>query len=276
MLKDMTFGQYYPVDSFVHRLDARVKILLSTLYLVGIFFVNSFFGFGVVLIYILTVLIVSKIPILMFIKSVKPILFLILFTGLLNLFLVNEGDILVEWWIFRITEGSLIFAGRMSLRLVFLVMGSSFLTFTTTPVDLTYGIESLLRPLKVIKFPVHELAMIMSIALRFIPTLMDETNRIIRAQKARGANFDTGGLLARAKAFVPILIPLLITALRISEELAFAMEARCYNGSSGRTRMRKAKVGLMDFAAFFVFACFVAGAALIRIYGAVWFSGFYI
>lgn len=276
MLRDISFGQYYPVKSFVHNMDARIKIVLSTLYLVGIFFIKSFFGFGVVLLYLITALCASRLPIKMVLKSVKPIMFLIVFTGLLNLFLINDGNVLVEWWIFRITEGSVIFAARMTLRLIFLVLGSSFLTFTTTPVDLTCAIESLLRPLNAIKFPVHEVALIMSIALRFIPSLMDETDRIIRAQKARGANFDTGGLMARAKAFVPILIPLILTAFRISDELALAMEARCYHGSAGRTRMRKAKTGFRDFIGFFVFLCFVAAATLITIYGEVWFNGYYI
>ena len=224
MFRDVAFGQYYPAKSFVHRMDPRVKILLNLLYMITIFLVQSYFGYALMLAYLLISIFASRIPLKSVLKSVKGIIFLALFTAIINLFFVKSGNLLVDWWIFRITDDGVNFAVKMVVRLVFLVTSASLLTLTTTPVDLTHGIESLLKPLTWIKVPVDEFALIMSITLRFIPTLMDETDRIIRAQKARGASFDTGGLIARAKAFVPILIPLLVNAFRRAEELALAMK----------------------------------------------------
>lgn len=250
MLKDVTFGQYYPSSSFVHNMDARIKMLLCLVFMVGIFFVKSFVMFGFVTVFLIMLIAASRVPLKSILKSVKGIIVLLLFTVILNIFF-TKGDadkdkLLVSWWIFEIWDVGLYFAAKMFLRLVYLVVGSSVLTLTTTPVDLTHAMESLLKPLKVIKFPVHELALIMSLTLSFIPSLMEETDRIINAQKARGASFDTGGLVKRAKAFVPILIPLLVGGFRRADELANAMNSRCYEGATKRTQMRVMKLSWRD------------------------------
>ncbi|MCM1533123.1 MAG: energy-coupling factor transporter transmembrane protein EcfT [Corallococcus sp.] len=246
MLKDVTFGQYYPADSFIHRMDARIKLILCLLFMVGIFFVISFVGFAFVTLFLVMLIAASKVPLRSVLRSVKGIIFLLLLTVVLNIFFNRDGNVLVEWKFIVITDGGLIYAAKMFLRLVYLVVGSSLLMLTTTPVDLTHAIESLLKPLRVIRFPVHELALIMSLTLSFIPSLLEETDRIIRAQKARGADFDTGGLVRRAKAFVPILIPLLVGGFRRAEELANAMNSRCYEGATKRTQMRVMKLGWRD------------------------------
>lgn len=246
MLKDVTFGQYYPSNSFVHKMDARIKLVLCLLYMVGIFFVTSFVEFAFITVFLLALIGFSKVPIRSVFKSVKGIIFLLLFTVILNVFFNKDGKVLVEWKFIVITDGGLIYAAKMFLRLVYLVVGSSVLMLTTTPVDLTHAIESLLKPLRVIKFPAHELALIMSLTLSFIPSLIEETDRIIRAQKARGADFDTGGLVKRVKAFVPILIPLLVGGFRRADELANAMNSRCYEGAKKRTQMRVMKLSWRD------------------------------
>lgn len=258
MFRDVAFGQYYPGDSFLHKMDARVKMVLSLVYLICIFFIQSFFGFGVIFVLLALIVAVSKVPVRSVLKSIKPILILLVFTTLLNLFFNLEGETLVQWWIFRITTGGLIFSAKMILRLVLLVMGMSMLTLTTTPVDLTAAIESLLKPLNVVHFPVHELAFIMSIALRLIPSIMEETDRIIRAQKARGADFESGNIFKRAKAFIPILIPMFIGAFKRAEELAVAMDARCYKGAKGRTKMKILKCGWRDAVGAVVLVLFFA------------------
>ena len=217
MLNDVIFGQYYPQKSFVHRMDPRAKIVLMIAYIVAIFVANNFFGLAAVILFLIAAVLFSRVPFGSVLRSVKMILFLIVFTAILNLFFYggeSEFEPLVQWWIITITYESIVNMIFLALRLFLLVMGTSILTLTTAPVELTDGIESLLKPLKYIKFPVHELALIMSIALRFIPTLMDETNRIIAAQKARGANFETGGIFKRAKAMIPVLVPLLVSSLR--------------------------------------------------------------
>ncbi len=246
MIRDVTFGQYYLTKSFVHSMDARVKLLLCLLFMVGIFFAQSFVGFAFVALFLLTAIAFSHVPLSSILKSVKGVIVLLCLTAILNVFFTKDGNLLVSWWIFEIYDQGLIVAGKMLLRLTFLVMGSSLLTLTTTPVDLTHAIESLLKPLRVIKFPAHELAMIMSLTLSFIPGLIEETDRIISAQKARGASFDTGNLVKRAKAFVPILIPLLVGGFRKAEELANAMNSRCYEGSTNRTQMRVMKLSWRD------------------------------
>lgn len=246
MLKDVTFGQYYPSNSFVHKMDARIKLVLCLLYMVGIFFVTSFVEFAFITVFLLALIGFSRVPIRSVFKSVKGIIFLLLFTVILNIFFNKDGNVLVEWKFIVITDGGLIYAAKMFLRLVYLVVGSSVLMLTTTPVDLTHAIESLLKPLRVIKFPAHELALIMSLTLSFIPSLIEETDRIIRAQKARGADFDTGGLVKRVKAFVPILIPLLVGGFRRADELANAMNSRCYEGAKKRTQMRVMKLSWRD------------------------------
>ncbi len=258
MFRDVAFGQYYPGNSFLHKMDARVKMVLSLVYLICIFFIQSFFGFGVIFVLLALIVAVSKVPVRSVLKSIKPILILLIFTTLLNLFFNLEGETLVQWWIFRITTGGLIFSAKMILRLVLLVMGMSMLTLTTTPVDLTAAIESLLKPLNVVHFPVHELAFIMSIALRLIPSIMEETDRIIRAQKARGADFESGNIFKRAKAFIPILIPMFIGAFKRAEELAVAMDARCYKGAKGRTKMKILKCGWRDAVGAVVLVLFFA------------------
>ena len=247
MFRDVTFGQYYPSDSFVHKMDARVKLLLNLVYLVGIFFVVSFVGFAWITLFLLVAILASRVPVRNVLKSVKGVLFLLFFTVILNIFFTKGDNLLVKWWIIEIYAEGLIFAGKMFLRLSYLVIGSSILTLTTTPVDLTHALESLLKPLTWIKVPVHDLALIMSLALSLIPSLINETDRIIRAQRARGADFDTGGLIKRAKAFVPILIPLLVSSFRRAEELAFAMNSRCYEGATHRTCMRVMKLSWRDF-----------------------------
>ena len=246
MFRDVTFGQYYPKNSFVHNMDARIKLLLCLLFMVGIFFVQSYVGFALVTVFLLAVIISAKIPLKSILKSIKGIMVLLILTALLNVFFTKSGNVLVNWWIFTITDEGLIYASKMLMRLVYLVVGSSILTLTTTPVDLTHAMESLLSPLKVLKFPVHDLALIMSLTLSFIPSLIEETDRIIRAQKARGADFDTGNIFQRAKAFVPILIPLLVGGFRRAEELANAMNSRCYEGATNRTQMRVMKLTWRD------------------------------
>jgi energy-coupling factor transport system permease protein len=223
---------------------------------VAAFFVTNYSGFIVLVGFLLFCIFMSKIPLRLILKSIRPILFLIIFTAVLNLLFNGEGTAVVSFWFIKITDYGIDFAVRMVLRLILLVTGSSVLTLTTTPVALTDGIESLLKPLNLVRFPVHEFALIMSIALRSIPTLMDETDRIIRAQKARGADFDSGSLLKRARALVPILIPLLIGAFRRAEDLALAMDSRCYRGAKGRTKMKILKYRGYDYLSFLFFTAF--------------------
>lgn len=264
MFRDVTLGQYYPGDSFVHRMDSRVKILLNILYLVGIFFIKSYFGYAIILAFLLVAILASNVPVKSVLKSIKGILFLVLFTAVINVFFYQgETPVLTIGKLVIYAEG-LIFASQMVLRLLLLVTGASVLTLTTTPVDLTHAIESLLKPLSWVKFPVHELALIMSLALSFIPTLIDETDRIIRAQKARGADFDTGNLFQRAKAFVPILIPLLVSSFRRADELALAMNSRCYEGATVRTKMRKLTMSWRDLVGTLVTLIFFAAIFVLR------------
>ena len=265
MLRDVTFGQYYLADSFLHKMDARVKLVLCLVFMVGIFFVVSFVGFAWLTLFLLLAIAFSKVPLKSILKSIKGIIILLALTVLLNVFFTKTGNLLWEWWIFQIYDEGLKFAAKMLLRLTYLVMGSSLLTLTTTPVDLTHAIESLMKPLRVVRFPVHELALIMSLTLSFIPSLIEETDRIIRAQKARGANFDTGNLVKRAKAFVPILIPLLVGGFRSAEELANAMNSRCYEGATVRTQMRVMKVSWRDFVGAIVVVLFFT--AVFVVYG---------
>lgn len=265
MLRDVTFGQYYLADSFLHKMDARVKLVLCLVFMVGIFFVVSFVGFAWLTLFLLLAIAFSKVPLKSILKSIKGIIILLALTVLLNVFFTKTGNLLWEWWIFQIYDEGLKFAAKMLLRLTYLVMGSSLLTLTTTPVDLTHAIESLMKPLRVVRFPVHELALIMSLTLSFIPSLIEETGRIIRAQKARGANFDTGNLVKRAKAFVPILIPLLVGGFRRAEELANAMNSRCYEGATVRTQMRVMKVSWRDFVGAIVVVLFFT--AVFVVYG---------
>ena len=252
MFRDVTFGQYYFADSFVHRMDARIKLLLCLTFMVAIFFVTSFAVFGLIVLFLLLTIAVAKVPLGSILRSIKGIFVLLLFTAILNLFFTKRGTLLWSWWILEIYDGGIIFAAKMLLRLTLLVIGSNLLTLTTTPVELTHAIESLLAPLNVVKFPVKDFALIMSLTLSFIPSLIEETDRIVRAQKARGADFDTGSVFKRAKAFIPILIPLLVGGFRRADELANAMNSRCYEGSTKRTRLVTMKLSWRDAVGAFV------------------------
>ena len=266
MLNDVTFGQYYPTKSFVHKADPRIKLLALIAYIVALFLANNFYSLLLGFVVLVAAVIASRVPLGSVLRSVKAIIFLLIFTAVLNLFFHGGEHLLVEWWIIKIYREGVIFTVFFILRLFFIVMGSALLTLTTSPVELTDGIESLLTPLKWIRFPVHELALIMSIALRFIPTLIDETNRIISAQKARGADFESGNIFKRIKAIVPILIPLLISAFRRAEELGDAMDARCYSGSKNRTKYKKLKFGWRDLIIFILYAGLITGVVLLNIY----------
>ena len=267
MLNDVTFGQYYPSNSFVHKLDARVKLLLLIAYIAIIFIVNNFYGFLVVSFFLVMAIAFSKVPLGSILKSLKAILLIIIITVILNLFFYKPENATIVFWI--ISKEALIFSAFMALRLILLVLGTSLLSLTTTPVALTDGIESLLKPLKYIKFPVHELALVMSIALRFIPILMSETDRIIMVQKARGADFDSGNIIKKAKALIPVLIPLLISAFKKAEELGDAMDSRCYSGSKTRTKYRKLKMTWRDLIAFSFTVLTVAGIVFTNTIGVV-------
>lgn len=238
-MADVAFGQYYPASSFTHKCDPRTKIVFLIGFIVAIFLSKSFYALGVCALVFLIVACSSKIPFKSLLKSVKAVLFLLIFTTILNLFFQKEGEVVFEWSFIKLTKEGLYASAFLAIRLFLLVLASSLLTLTTTPVSLTDGVESLLAPLKWIKFPVHELALVMSIALRFIPILTDETARIMNAQKARGADFENGKLTERVKAVVPILIPLLVSAFRRADELGDAMDARCYSGSTNRTKYKK-------------------------------------
>ena len=263
MFRDVTFGQYYFADSFVHRMDARIKLLLCLTFMVAIFFVTSFAVFGLIALFLLMTIAVAKVPLGSVLSSLKGIFVLLLFTAMLNLFFTKRGTLLWSWWIFEIYDEGIYFAAKMLLRLTLLVVGSNLLTLTTTPVELTHAIESLLAPLNVIKFPVKDFALIMSLTLSFIPGLIEETDRIVRAQKARGADFDTGSIFKRAKAFVPILIPLLVGGFRRADELANAMNSRCYEGSTKRTRLVTMKLSWRDAVGAFVTLSVIVGVFVV-------------
>ena len=235
---NITMGQYYPVDSFVHRLDPRTKILLTVLMIVAVFMVHSLVGYALVLAFLYWAAKCSNVPFKMLMKGIKPLRIILILTFVLNLFFSNGTTPLIDWWIFHITREGLTQAVHYSLRLVFLVLATSLMTLTTSPVQLTDAMETLAAPLKKIKVPVHEMAMMMSIALRFIPTLSEETDRIMKAQTARGAEFDSGNLFKKAKNMVPLLVPLFVSAFKRADELALAMEARCYHGGENRSKMK--------------------------------------
>lgn len=274
MTKDVSFGQYYPTKSFVHSMDARVKLLLVIAYIVFVFLVKNFIGFIPLVLFLSLAVIFSKVPFSSVLKSIKGVLFLVVFASLLNMFLyggtdaevITIAEIKLEWWIFALTKQGLINAVFMSLRLVLLVVGTCILTLTTTPMDLTEGIERLLKPLTYVKFPAHELALVMSIALRFIPTLSEEADRIVSAQKSRGADFESGNLFSRLKAMAPILIPLLISAFRRAEELGDAMDSRCYSGAKGRTKYKVMKLGYRDLISTLLSCAVLTAIILMNIY----------
>ena len=249
MLKDITLGQYFPMESVVHRMDARFKIIITLLFLVMLFWGQHPTALIAGFLFVAVATACAKIPPKMLIKSIKPIVPILIFTGLLNLFFFGGGTVYWQWKFLKLTQQGIQVSAFMVVRICLLIAGTSLLTYTTSPIVLTDAIESLLSPLKKLKFPVHELAMMMTIALRFIPTLIEETDKIMSAQKARGADMESGGLIQRAKALVPVLIPLFVSAFRRAEELALAMECRCYHGGEGRTRLRVLKSGLRDYIA---------------------------
>ena len=266
MIRDITIGQYYPADSPLHKVDARVKIIITLLYIVSLFIIKSFVGYAIVIASLAIVIKMSKVPFKFMVKGLKALVFIIVFTAVINL-LTTKGDTpLFSVWRFTVTLEGVYFAIKMCLRIMLLIIGSSLLTLTTTPIKLTDGIESLLKPFAKIGVPAHDIAMMMTIALRFIPTLLDETDKIIKAQQARGADFDTGNLASKAKALVPILVPLFISAFRRADELAMAMEARCYNGGNKRTRMNVMRITSIDYTASIIFTTYFVVLILVRIF----------
>ncbi len=268
-MKDVSFGQYYPATSFVHKMDARIKILITIAYIVAVFLVKQFqfMGFLACLVLVLLATIFSRVPFLKVLKSIKAILFFIILSAILQLFFNQSGKAVLEWSFIRITDYGLVNAGFIIARITLVVLGASLLTLTTSPVEIADGIESLLYPLKWIKFPVHEFALIMSIALRFIPTLLEETDRIIKAQKARGSDFENGNVFKRAKALIPVLIPLLISSFRRADELADAMDARCYSGSKNRTKYKKMTLSWRDLIGILIIGGLITGIVLLNASG---------
>lgn len=246
MIRDITIGQYYPAPSPIHRLDARLKLAVTFVFIVTLFLVNTFVGYVFVIACMGAAVKASRVPLKFMLRGLKSIVIIILFTAFINLFLTKGETVLVQLGFLTITLEGLLLAIKMCVRLVLLIMGSSLLTLTTTPIQLTDAIEYVLRPFKRIGVPAHEIAMMMTIALRFIPTLLDETDKIMKAQQARGADFDTGNLIQKAKSLIPVLVPLFISAFRRAEELAMAMEARCYHGDENRTRMKVMRMEKRD------------------------------
>ena len=257
MIRDITLGQYYPGDSPVHRLDARTKIIATLLYLIELFVVNNFYGFIIITVALFTVIAISKVPLKFIFRGLSAVFLIIAFTFLLNLFMV-DGRVLWHWKFLTITYEGVSRAFFMAIRLVLIIIGSSIMTLTTKPIELTDGLEKLLSPFSKIGLPSHEIALMMTIALRFIPTLMEETDKIIKAQQARGADFESGNLFQRAKSLIPILVPLFVSSFRIAQDLALAMEARCYHGGSGRTRMNEIRFDRGDAVAAVLMVLFLA------------------
>ena len=267
MLKDITLGQYFPGKSPVHLLDPRTKLIMLVVYIVALFVASWWISYAVMFLFLITVIAISRIPLKSIIKVMKPLLFILIFTGILNVFFTPGENVIVSFWGISITWDGLERAGLMMLRILMLITGTFLLTYTTSPIALTDGLESLLSPLKVIKVPVHELSMMMCIALRFIPTLIEETDKIMAAQKARGADFETGNLMQRVKALVPILVPLFISAFRRADELATAMECRCYHGGEGRTKMKLLRYMRRDYCVYGIGVLLVAGIITLAHFG---------
>ena len=258
MIKDITIGQYVPGDSFVHKLDPRVKILLSIIFMICLFVINDFRGYIFIIPFTICTILISKLKFKYIYKGLKPIFILLIITGILNVFMYPGKDLMVRWKFITIYKESAFMAAFMVVRLVFLIVGTSILTLTTSPIELTDGIEKLLNPFKKIGLPAHELAMMMTIALRFIPTLIDETDKIMKAQMARGADFESGNIFVRARNLIPLLVPLFISSFRRADELAMAMESRCYRGGEGRTRMKQLNMSYRDGIAVTFFALVLA------------------
>lgn len=257
MIRDITLGQYFPQESPIHRLDARIKIIGTFVYLISLFLVRSFWGFFAAAACLGLCIALSKVPLKFMLRGLKPLLFIIIFTFIINLFM-TRGTVLWQLGFFKVTREGLYNAGFMAIRLILLIIGSSLLTLTTKPINLTDGVEKLFSPLRRFGVPAHEIAMMMTIALRFIPTLLEETDKIMKAQMARGADFESGNLIQRAKSLLPLLVPLFVNAFRIASDLAMAMEARCYRGGSQRTRMNEMRLRGRDAAAGMLLAVYLA------------------
>ena len=266
MLKDITLGQYFPGNTIVHRLDPRTKLIAVVLYIAALFTANNWSATALVLLTLVFCVALPRIRPKALFKGLKPLIVIVILTAVLNLF-YSDGNVICSFWVLRITDNGIRRAVLMVLRIILLVCGTFLLTYTTSPLQLTDGLEQLLSPLKKLRFPVHELSMMMSIALRFIPTLIEETDKIISAQKARGADFESGSLVRRAKALLPILVPLFVSAFRRADELATAMECRCYNGGEGRTRMKVLRMGRNDYLALAFWALILAGSIILTRYG---------
>ncbi len=267
MISDITLGQFFPGESLIHKLDPRTKILMATAFIVAVFLANNPAAFLFLTLVTMSLVLISGISVKTVLKSIKPIIIILIFTALINVFLTRgEGEPLVAFWVIKIYTKGIVRAIFMALRVVLLIVGTSvLLTYTTSPISLTDGIESLLKPLKLIKVPVHLFAMMMTIALRFIPTLVEETEKIMNAQKSRGADFTSGGIIKRAKALIPILIPLFVSSFKRAEELATAMECRCYRGDVNRTKLVKLTFRFKDYAMFFVSLIFLGALITARI-----------
>ena len=257
MLRDITLGQYYRTESVIHRLDPRVKIVGTFSFIISLFLVKNFIGYAIAGLFLVICIKLSNVPPKFIFRGMRAIFFLLLITMVFNLFL-TPGEVLVSFWKFQITKEGIKLAAMMGIRLVFLITGSSLMTLTTTPNNLTDGLEDLLNPLKKIRVPVHEISMMMSIALRFIPILMEETDKIMKAQMARGADFESGSIINRAKSLIPLLVPLFISAFRRANDLAMAMEARCYRGGEGRTKMKPLIYKRRDAIGYIIIVCYVA------------------
>ena len=267
MLKDITLGQFFPGDTVAHKLDPRTKILLVVLYITALFCAKHLVTYGIMALCLAVCVKISKVGVKALVRGLKPVMFIIIFTGVLNLFLTPGERNLVEWGIIRISDTGIENAVFMVFRIMLLIMGTFLMTYTTSPIALTDGLERLLNPLKKIRVPVHELAMMMSIALRFIPTLIEETDKIMSAQKARGADFESGSLMDKAKALVPILVPLFISAFRRADELATAMECRCYHGGEGRTKLHVLKYERRDYIALAAGVLICVGVIVLARFG---------
>ena len=267
MLKDITLGQFFPGHSAIHRMDPRTKLILTMVYIVALFVAQNWISYSLMLVFLLVCIKISSIPPKSIVRGMKPLVFILIFTAILNIFYTDGGVELVRLGSLAITTEGLKRAFFMIWRILMLISGTFLLTYTTSPISLTDGLESLLSPLKKLHVPVHELAMMMSIALRFIPTLIEETDKIMNAQKARGADFETGSIIQRAKALVPILVPLFISAFRRADELATAMECRCYQGGEGRTKLKLLRFKRGDLVAFGVCACLMAAVATLAAFG---------
>ena len=267
MLKDITLGQFFPGNSIVHRIDPRFKLILTGLFIAIVFCAKTFAGYALIFGLLLFIVLNSRISPRLILKSLKAILIFIVFTAVLNLFFTDGETVWFQWKFITISRDGVLFALKMVLRIVFLIIGTSMLTYTTSPIMLTDAIELLCSPLKKLHFPVHELAMMMSIALRFIPTLIEETDKIMSAQKSRGADFDSGNIVRRARALIPLLIPLFVSAFRRADELATAMESRCYRGGEGRTRYKIMRASPRDYVALGIFAVFLAAVIVLGRFG---------